>query len=270
MNICRGETHKISVHFKNVPPPPPPPPLLPFSFFPHRLTLLTLHPIQCHRSLLPSSFFPHRLTLHPIPRHRLCSIVLSARQYITVQTMARINTLIILIWCLLLTPRTFMRLEGVLMGVSAGKIRINDASDITEKKHIDMYVPSYPVVVVGNTASIGMFEENFQEAFRSMVKKGVTSHQMLIFNRIRIHIRRYIYIHTFIHTYMRAYVRTFIHTHMKTHIHTYRCIYLYVHAFARTYTIGHCPQARPLFHSSNQEVFHPIIGCASRDHLVKH
>jgi hypothetical protein len=63
-----------------------------------------------------------------------------------------------ILWCCLLCTR-------------ARKISIVNSEDIVDDKHIELYIPSYPVIVVGGGRAIDLFDEDMHLALDSMVSE---------------------------------------------------------------------------------------------------
>lgn len=63
----------------------------------------------------------------------------------------------------------------LLTDIDSGKIKINDPSDITGTKHIDIYLVSYPVALGGSTRIIDSFDENLKSVLLGMMKPGIAA-----------------------------------------------------------------------------------------------
>lgn len=61
-----------------------------------------------------------------------------------------------------------LALFTLLTGDSA-KIKIKDSNDIIDNNHIDVYLPSYPIVVAGANNAIGFFDKEQKEILYGMV-----------------------------------------------------------------------------------------------------
>jgi hypothetical protein len=53
-----------------------------------------------------------------------------------------------------------------------GKIKVIDSNDITDMNYIDLFIPSYPIIVTGKTSAIDLFDESLRSELLKMVKKG--------------------------------------------------------------------------------------------------